>query len=196
MPSSTRAEHDRGRRVTLLEAVGEVEQRVAVEPVDRLDDQVERRSRPGRSASTSPRRRLRAGFRFSSLRGSLELGAHGVELARARRAGSAQASPEVTASIRRAPEPTEPSERIANGADLGRRAHVRAAAELARDAVDLDDADDVAVLLAEEHHRAELARLVDRRLERVQRDGSRRSRSLTRCSTCSRSSGGERLRRA
>ena len=43
---------------------------------------------------------------------------------------------------------------------------MRAAAELAREAVDLDHAHDVAVLLAEEHHRAELARLVDRRLER------------------------------
>ena len=43
-----------------------------------------------------------------------------------------------------------------------------AAAELARDALDLDDADDVAVLLAEQHHRAELARLLDRRLEDVQ----------------------------
>ena len=42
---------------------------------------------------------------------------------------------------------------------------MRAAAELAREAVDLDDAHDLAVLLAEEHLRAELARLVDRRLE-------------------------------
>ena len=33
------------------------------------------------------------------------------------------------------------------------------AAELARDAVDLDDPDLVAVLLAEEHHRAELLRV-------------------------------------
>ena len=50
--------------------------------------------------------------------------------------------------------------------DLGGRADVRAAAELAREAVDLDHAHDVAVLLAEEHLRAELAGLVDRRLER------------------------------
>ena len=46
---------------------------------------------------------------------------------------------------------------------------MRAAAELARDAFDLDDADDVAVLLTEQHHRPELARLVDGRLEDVQR---------------------------
>ena len=49
--------------------------------------------------------------------------------------------------------------------DLRRRAHVRAAAELDRPAVDVDDAHDVAVLLGEEHLRAELARFVDRRLE-------------------------------
>src|SRR5262249_35045536 len=54
-------------------------------------------------------------------------------------------------------------------ADLGGRAHVRAAAELAPDAVDVDDAHLVAVLLAEEHHRAELARLLDRR--HVRADG-------------------------
>ena len=47
---------------------------------------------------------------------------------------------------------------------------MRAAAELAREAVDLDDAHLVAVLLAEEHHRAELARLLDRRHERPHRD--------------------------
>ena len=40
-------------------------------------------------------------------------------------------------------------------ADGGRRAHVRAAAQLHRIARDVDDADDVAVLLAEQHRRAE-----------------------------------------
>src|SRR5262249_50849181 len=54
-------------------------------------------------------------------------------------------------------------------ADLGRRAHVRAAAELARVALDLDDAHLLAVLLPEEHHRAEVARLLDRRDERPYR---------------------------
>ena len=44
---------------------------------------------------------------------------------------------------------------------------MRAAAELHRVARNLDDADDVAVLLAEQHHRPELAGLVDRRLEDV-----------------------------
>src|SRR4051795_10156561 len=55
-------------------------------------------------------------------------------------------------------------------ADLGGRADVRAAAELAREAVDLDDADLVAVLLPEQRHRAELARLLDRRDERAHGD--------------------------
>src|SRR5204862_4660923 len=50
-------------------------------------------------------------------------------------------------------------------ADLGRPAHVRAATELARVARDLDHANLVAVLLPEEHHRAELARFLDRRHE-------------------------------
>ena len=49
--------------------------------------------------------------------------------------------------------------------DLGSRPHVRAAAELDRPAVDVDDADDVAVLLHEQHRRAEVARLGQRRLE-------------------------------
>ena len=48
--------------------------------------------------------------------------------------------------------------------DLRGRADVRAAAQLDRPAADVDDAHDLAVLLAEEHHRAELARLGDRRL--------------------------------
>src|SRR6185437_15064060 len=53
--------------------------------------------------------------------------------------------------------------------DLGCRTNVRAAAELPRVAVDLDDPDLVAVLLAEEHHSAELARFLDRRHERADR---------------------------
>src|SRR5918994_147243 len=49
--------------------------------------------------------------------------------------------------------------------DLGRRADVCAAAELAREALDLDDANDVSVLLAEQHLRAEPPRLLDRGFE-------------------------------
>src|SRR5581483_11058481 len=49
-------------------------------------------------------------------------------------------------------------------ADLRRRADVGAAAQLHRPAADVDDAHDVAVLLAEQHHRSELPRLGDRRL--------------------------------
>src|SRR5207253_1074903 len=54
-------------------------------------------------------------------------------------------------------------------ADLGGRAHVRAAAELARVPGDLDDANDLAVLLPEEHPRSEVARLFDRGLEGTHR---------------------------
>ncbi len=53
-------------------------------------------------------------------------------------------------------------------ADRGGRAHVRAAAQLHRVAGDVDDAHDVAVLLAEQHRGAELARRVLRGLEDVQ----------------------------
>ena len=178
LPSSREPSTIRRRRVLLLEAVGEVEQR-----------------RRRRATSIDDHVHVAAAFTLS-----VDVGAPArppapllrllAERARARRAArpprararaEANASPEVTASIRRAPEPTEPSVRIANGADLGRRADVGAAAELAREAVDLDDADDVAVLLAEEHHRAELARLVDRRHERRAPGGSRRpSRSRAR----------------
>ena len=49
--------------------------------------------------------------------------------------------------------------------DLGRRPHVGPATELAGEAVDLDHAHDVAVLLAEQHLGTELPRLVNRRLE-------------------------------
>src|SRR4029079_11438350 len=55
--------------------------------------------------------------------------------------------------------------------DLRGGADVRAAAELERPAVDVDHAHDVAVLLPEEHHRAELARLRERRLEDPHRQG-------------------------
>ena len=54
--------------------------------------------------------------------------------------------------------------------DLGGGSHVRPSAELRREAGDLDYAHDVAVLLAEEHHRAETASFVDRRLEDVHRE--------------------------
>ena len=55
--------------------------------------------------------------------------------------------------------------------DLGGRAHVRAAAQLAREAAvaDLDHPHDVAVLLAEQRHRAERLGLVERRRDRPHR---------------------------
>ena len=58
--------------------------------------------------------------------------------------------------------------------DLRGRADVRAAAQLARVVLDLDDAHVVAVLLAEERHRAELARLVDASSRTCAPAGSRR----------------------
>ena len=47
---------------------------------------------------------------------------------------------------------------------------MRPAAELSREAVDLDDTDFLAVFLTEQHHRSELACLGDRRHERPHRD--------------------------
>ena len=88
----------------------------------------------------------------------------------ARSCSSAHASPEVTASIRRTPEPTEPSERIANGPISAVERTCVPPQSSRENAVDLDHAHEVAVLLAEEHHRAELPRLVDRRRERAHRD--------------------------
>ncbi len=92
---------------------------------------------------------------------------------RARAWSSAYASPDVTASIRRTPEPTEPSERIANGpisAVVRTWQPPHSSRENASSpAPHLDHADDVAVLLAEERHRAQALRLVDRRQERMDR---------------------------
>src|SRR5918994_5375030 len=48
------------------------------------------------------------------------------------------------------------------GPDLGRAPNVSSATQLAREAVDLDDAHEVTVLLTEEHYRAEVARLLER----------------------------------
>ena len=53
--------------------------------------------------------------------------------------------------------------------DLGGAGDVGAAAELARDALDLDDADPVAVLLAEQRHRAEALGLAAIHLDRANR---------------------------
>ena len=62
----------------------------------------------------------------------------------------------VIASIRRTLAALEPSEDDLEDADLGRVGDVGAAAELARDAVDLDHPHPLAVFLAEQGHRAEL----------------------------------------
>src|SRR6185437_5906384 len=56
------------------------------------------------------------------------------------------------------------------GADLRGRTDVCPAAELPREAIDLDDAHVIAVPLPEEHHRAQLARFFGRRREAPDRD--------------------------
>ena len=64
--------------------------------------------------------------------------------------------------MRRVPEPIELSEVITTGPISAVAAHVRAAAELFRIAGNVDHAHLVAVLLAEEHHRSQPPRLLDR----------------------------------
>ena len=76
--------------------------------------------------------------------------------------------------------------------DLGGVGDVGAAAELARDVLDLDHPHPVAVLLAEQRHRAELLGLVARHLHRADRAGSALIHSLTRSSTSRASLGAER----
>ena len=100
----------------------------------------------------------------------------------------------VTASMRRTLAELEVSLRIRNAPDLGGGAHVRAAAQLARvlAVADLDHAHDVAVLLAEQRHRAERAGLVERRRDRAHRVVAG-IHSLTRSSTSRSSSRAERL---
>ena len=155
--------------MALLEPVGELEQRVALVAVDRLDDDVDavdgddlrvgvgvRAAPPGlalalslRASSSSARRASASAARAWSV-AHASPGGDGLDAARA-------------AADRPLGEDREP-------ADLGRRADVRAAAELGRRPGDVDDAHDVAVLLAEQRHRAEPAGLVERRLERVHRE--------------------------
>ena len=89
---------------------------------------------------------------------------------RERASSSAKASPEVTASIRRGPP--RPTTRRGSRTARSRRSSARASRRTTRceKPWNLDYAHLVAVLLTEEHHRAELARLVDRRHERAHRE--------------------------
>ena len=89
---------------------------------------------------------------------------------RARAAARSRPAP-VSASMRRTLAALEVSLRITNDADLGGGAHVRAAAQLARvvAVADLHHAHDLAVLLAEQRHRAEAPRLLERRRDRADR---------------------------
>ena len=159
-----RAEHDGRRRVPLLDAVGQLEQRVAREPVDLLHDDADAVSLDHAGLGVGARRR-RGARALQVTAQLLDLAADVVELARAR----VQVRPGLTGGDRLDPARPRADGALGEdreGSDLGGRPDVRAAAELGRVAGYLDDADDVAVLLAEEHHRAEVARLVDRRLER------------------------------
>jgi hypothetical protein len=80
-----------------------------------------------------------------------------AELLDARRAGDRLDAAHVGRARRLVGEVEEP--------DLGGGGHMRAAAELARHVLDVDHPDDVAVLLAEERHRAEALGLVARGLD-------------------------------
>ena len=108
-----RSENDRGRRVLLLVAIGELEERVGVEAFDRLDDDVD-------AAFDSDVRignldaLLRAAAAFGAFR-SFSTSPRSDSSSRARSSRIAHAAPDVTASTRRTPEPTELSDRRTNG---------------------------------------------------------------------------------
>ena len=124
------AEHDRGRAVALLEAVGEVEQRALVEALDRLHDQVEAVLGADDSLDLTRRGDACGRLALQLLARLLELRPHGVELARAavqerpRLAGGDGLDPARAGADRALGEDRE-------AADLGGRADVGAAAELA-----------------------------------------------------------------
>ena len=137
VPFSRVAEHDRGRRAPLLEAVGEVEQRVGAEPGTSITITFV----PSTTATS----------------GSTSAGAASAPSASSPRAAPARARPRrvelARAAVQERPrlarrDRLDPPRAGADGglaedherADLGRRADVRAAAELAREAVDLDHA--------------------------------------------------------
>ena len=167
-PVLARAEHDGRRRLPLLEAVGEVEQRVGRQPFDGLGDHGDTADHLDLGLDVGRRRGCLAARLLRLLAQLDELAAQLVELARTaleHRPGLTRRDGLDPAGARADGAFAEQHER----ADLGGRADVRAAAQLGRVAVDLDDAHDLAVLLAEERHRAELPRLGDRRLERADR---------------------------
>ena len=163
-----RSEHDGRRRMLLFQPVGELEHVVRGRLAELHDDHLHPAGlvSPLREDLGTP---LVSGLRFASLRACPSSDRRAAaSSACARR--YAKASPEVTASMRRTPEPTDAFGDDRERPDLRGRAHVGAAAELAREAGDFDHADDLAVLLPEEHHRTELPRLLDRRQERVHRE--------------------------
>ena len=127
------------------------------------------------TTTTSPSREVISNVGLGLLRRLPRLLAHALELASEllRLIGAGAEQRERLAGCDRLDTPCARADRrLAKDherADLGRRPHVGAAAELARDALDLDHAHLVAVLLAEQHHRAEVPCLVDRHDERPHR---------------------------
>ena len=168
------AEHDRGVTEPRLEPVGELQQILAVRqrrsgrsrpsrrrPPPRLRDSARElaRARRRRRTAARARARLRARQHVDSARGASS----------GRVRSRAATSPSASSRARSRRTASGPGHRLdaahvrgarSLGDDLeepiSESAHVRAAAELARDALDLDHAHLVAVLLPEQGHRAHL----------------------------------------
>ena len=127
-PRRRRARPQRGR--ALLEPIGELEQRVAVEPVDRLDDQVD--AVLGLHLGVRLDLRRRPGGRLSlQLLAQLSISAR---TASSSRDASVQERLRLAGGDRLDPAGARPDRALGEdgkGADLGGRADMRAAAELA-----------------------------------------------------------------
>ena len=125
---------------------------------------------PSAASSSAARPRAPAAWRPPAAAARLDrLVGRRVQRAAATRSSAARccwtratAPAPVSASMRRTPAATPLSSVIDEEADVAGRAHVRAAAQLHAEAGHRDDADPVAVLLAEERHRAGRDRLLGR----------------------------------
>ena len=192
-PVRRRAEHDRAVAELLAQLVGQGEQRLRLGDLGHLGDArgLRRPPRPARRAAPPARgRRPRA----SACAGLLQLTpaacarrsppraparAASRQSRAAPRSGARNSSippSAVSASIRRTFDGARGLVRDVEEADLGGRGDVRAAAELARDALDVDHPHPVAVLLAEQRHRPEPLGLLAASCGRRAPGGSRRSR--------------------
>ena len=180
------AEHDRGGVAELaLDAIGDVHERLGVGRVDDLgqhDGAVDLRGARGEGGRVRP---LADGARLG--RGA-RLGAQGGDRLGQALGLRAQRVGRLVQEVVVAAQETDrlgPGDRLdaahvgraraladdLEQPDLGRGAHVGAAAQLARVAAvaDLDHPHDVAVLLAEEGHRPQALGLVERRRQRAHR---------------------------